>query len=192
MRRTAASLLPGPVVTVEGSGLWAVADRNGEFVIGGVQRGRYAISVASLGYVTYVGDIEVANEVMGLKIDLTPDNLEIDEVVVTAREAHGAATTVRTIGSTALEHLQMLNASDVAALLPGGKTVNPDLMTDNVFSLRGGGTDVGNASFGTAVEVDGVRLSTNSSFGDMTGASTRNIASSNVESVEVITGDAVG
>ena len=178
----------GAVVTVEGSGLWAVADRNGEFVIGGVQRGRYAISVASLGYVTYVGDIEVANEVMGLKIDLTPDNLEIDEVVVTAREAHGAATTVRTIGSTALEHLQMLNASDVAALLPGGKTVNPDLMTDNVFSLRGGGTDVGNASFGTAVEVDGVRLSTNSSFGDMSGASTRNIASSNVESVEVITG----
>ncbi|MDD3108292.1 MAG: TonB-dependent receptor, partial [Alistipes sp.] len=73
-------------------------------------------------------------------------------------------------------------------LLPGGKTVNPNLMKDNPFSLRDGGVSQGNASFGTAVEVDGVRLSTNASFGEMSGASTRNIASSNVESIEVITG----
>ena len=49
-------------------------------------------------------------------------------------------------------------------------------------------------SFGTAVEVDGVRLSNNASYSDLNsstslkGASTNSIASSNIESVEVITG----
>ncbi len=178
----------GAVVTVEGSGLWAVAGRDGYFVIEGVQRGTYTVTAVSLGYVAYVGEIGVEGDVEGLKFDLVPDNLEIEEVVVTAQEVADATATVRTIGSAALEHMQMLNASEVAALLPGGKTVSPDLMTDTRFSLRSGGSDVGNASFGTAVEVDGVRLSTNSSFGAMSGAGTRAVASANVESVEVITG----
>ena len=39
-----------------------------------------------------------------------------------------------------------------------------------------------------AVEVDGVRLSTNASLGDPTGASTRNLSATNIESVEVVTG----
>ncbi|MEG2614870.1 MAG: TonB-dependent receptor, partial [Alistipes sp.] len=116
------------------------------------------------------------------------DNLALESVVVTAKEAPNAMATSREIGGTAIDHLQMVNTSDISALLPGGKTVNPDLMNDNVFSLRDGGQGVGNASFGTAVEVDGVRLSTNASLAGMSGASTRNVASTNVESVEVVTG----
>ncbi|MCR5351494.1 MAG: TonB-dependent receptor, partial [Bacteroidales bacterium] len=60
------------------------------------------------------------------------------------------------------------------------------------FTIRAGSSESGNASFGTAVEVDGVRLSNNASFGNsansLKGVSTNNIASSNIESVEVITG----
>lgn len=104
------------------------------------------------------------------------DNLKLESVVVTAKEAPNAMATSRTIGGNAIDHLQMVNASDISALLPGGKTVNPDLMKDNVFSLRSGGSTAGNAAFGTAVEVDGVRLSTNASLGDPTGASTRNLS----------------
>ena len=116
------------------------------------------------------------------------ENLTLESVVVTAREHSDAMATARTIGGAAIDHLQMVNVSDVSSLLPGGKTVNPSLTEDNVFSLRDGGSSAGNASFGTAVEVDGVRLSTNASLGTMQGASTRNIASSNIEEVEVITG----
>ena len=64
-------------------------------------------------------------------------------------------STSRVIDKAALDHLQMVNVSDVSSLLPGGKTVNPNLMKDNVFSIRDGGVSQGNASFGTAVEVDG-------------------------------------
>ena len=100
--------------------------------------------------------------------------------MVTAKEVPNAMATSRTIGGNAIDHLQMVNASDISALLPGGKTVNPDLMKDNVFSLRSGGSTAGNAAFGTAVEVDGVRLSTNASLGDPTGASTRNLSATNM------------
>ena len=87
-----------------------------------------------------------------------------------------------------MEHLQVSNVSDISALLPGGKTKVPDLTTNNIFSLRDGGSTAGNAAFGTAVEVDGVRIGNNGSFGNMNGVDTRNITVADIESVEVITG----
>ncbi len=54
--------------------------------------------------------------------------------------------------------------------------------------MRDGGSTAGNAPFGTAVEVDGVRIGNNGSFGNMNGADTRNITVADIESVEVITG----
>ena len=50
------------------------------------------------------------------------------------------------------------------------------------------GSAAGNAAFGTALEVDGVRLSNNGSFGELAGIGTRSISVENIESVEVITG----
>ena len=170
------------------NGLWAVSDSEGRFVVRNVPRGKVSFFVSCLGYATTEVVVDVTVGMDSLKIYLPEDNLVLESVVVTAREAPDAMATSRTVGSYAIDHLQMVNASDISALLPGGKTVNPDLMDDTRFSLRDGGSTAGNASFGTAVEIDGVRLSTNASLGDMTGASTRNIASTNIESVEVITG----
>lgn len=91
-------------------------------------------------------------------------------------------------GANALNHLQMSNVTDISALLPGGKTVNPDLTSENAVSIRSGGLAIGNAAFGTALEVDGVRVGNNASFGSMSGTGTRNISTENVQSIEVITG----
>jgi len=107
---------------------------------------------------------------------------------VTAQRAKDGLGTSHTLGRDALNHLQLSNMTDVAALLPGGKTVNPDLTTENTFSLREGGSTIGNSAFGTAVEVDGVRLGNNASFGAMNGVDTRSVAVDNIESVEVMTG----
>ncbi len=175
------------VIELPKLGLWAVADQEGLFLLKGVPAGEQAVAVSSLGYVTLQTTIRVP-AAGDLHFELEEDNLEVEEVVVTATESGSALSTSRTIGSNALEHLQVLNASDIQSLLPGGKTVNPDLLEDNPLSLRDGGSSVGNAAFATAVEVDGVRLSTNSSLGEVSGASTRNIASTNIEQVEVITG----
>ena len=175
------------VVELPQLGLWAVADSKGLFHLKGVPNGTHAVSVSSLGFVTLETTIHLPTAGI-IRLELTEDNLKVDEVVVTATESSSALSTSRTIGSNALEHMQVLNASDIQSLLPGGKTVNPDLMEDNILSLRDGGESEGNAAFSTAVEVDGVRLSTNSSLGEASGASTRNIASTNIEQVEVITG----
>lgn len=176
------------VVEIPRHGLWAITDKEGRFTVRGVPRGKTTFVLSCLGYATTLVDIEVIAGMDALHLYLPEDNLALESVVVTAREAPDAMATSRTVGGNAIDHLQMVNASDISALLPGGKTVNPDLTTDNPFSLRDGGSTAGNATFGTAVEVDGVRLSTNASLGDMAGASTRNIASTNIEAVEVITG----
>ena len=176
------------VVELPQAGLWAVADGDGNFTVKDVPAGKTRFVVSSLGFVTTETEVDVRADMGRIRLYAPEDNLKLESVVVTAKEAPNAMATSRTIGGNAIDHLQMVNASDISALLPGGKTVNPNLMEDNVFSLRSGGSAAGNAAFGTAVEVDGVRLSTNASLGDPTGASTRNLSSTNIESVEVVTG----
>ena len=174
---------------------WAVADANGNFTIQNVQPGKTQISISCLGYVTDTKEITVSKDIPVYWIELAEDNLTLDSVVVTAQDNSNSATTSRTIDKAALDHIQMLNVADVSSLLPGGATRNPDLLTNQTFSIRSGSGEAGNVSFGTAVEVDGVRLSNNGSFASFTnttagvsGASVNNIASTNVESIEVITG----
>ena len=158
------------VVELPQHGLWAVADGEGRFALRGVPAGKTAFAVSCLGYATTVTEVEVRKGIGEVLLYAPEENLTLESVVVTAREHSDAMATARTIGGAAIDHLQMVNVSDVSSLLPGGKTVNPSLTEDNVFSLRDGGSSAGNASFGTAVEVDGVRLSTNASLGTMQGA----------------------
>ena len=66
--------------------------------------------------------------------------------------------------------------------------MNPSLMNDSKLTLRSGSSERGNASFGTAIEVDGVRLNNNAMMGETAGVSTRGVSASNIESVEVVPG----
>lgn len=183
-------------VMIEGTGQWAVADAKGNFTIKNVPAGKVTISVACLGYVTDTKEVNLSKDIPVYQISLNQDNLSLDGAVVTAKENDNAATTSRTIDRTALDHVQVMNVADITSLLPGGVTTNPSLVAEQVFNLRAGSAEDGNATFGTAVEVDGVRLSNNASFAgadastgtNLKGVSTNNVASSNVESVEVITG----
>ena len=168
--------------------LWAITDIDGNFVFENVQPGKYTIEVSCLGYVSVAAEIDVRKDITELSFTLHENSLALDEVVVTAEKAKDGLGTTQNIGRDALNHLQLSSTTDIAALLPGGKTVNPDLTAENAFSLREGGATNGNAAFGTAVEVDGVRLGNNASFGEMGGTDTRNVAVENIESIEVITG----
>lgn len=177
----------GALVTLGSEYLWTTTDVNGNFSLEGVLPGIYELSVSCLGYVTVVKKIEVSEDVLELTFSLHENSLALDEVVVTAQRTDDLNTS-HSLGRDALNHLQISNMTDVKALLPGGKTINPDLTVENTFSLREGGVSVGNASFGTAVEVDGVRLGNNASFGELSGVDTRSVAVENIESVEVVTG----
>lgn len=180
--------LSAVVVTAEGTDNWAVSDREGAFVLNCVERGGQRVTMSLLGYVPLSVDVDVDGDVILGDFVMQPDNLKIDEVVVTAKPVAGGMSTTHVIGRKALDHLQMNSISDVMSLLPGASTSNPDLTSESIMSIRDGGLSAGNASFGTAVEVDGVRISSNASFAEPAGVGTRGIATANVESVEVITG----
>ena len=178
----------GAVVRIGTDYLWASTDIEGEFTFENVESGKHELEASCLGYVSVLMEIDVNKDIENLEIKLHESSLALDEVIVTAQKAKDGLGTTHSLGRDALNHLQMSNMTDVAALLPGGKTVNPDLTTENSFSIREGGSSNGNSAFGTAVEVDGVRLGNNASFGEMGGVDTRSVAVENIESIEVITG----
>lgn len=178
----------GAAVRIGTDYLWTTTDTDGRFRFENVQSGEYELEVSCLGYVNYIATIDIRADISGITVTLHENSLALDEVVVTAQKAKDGLGTSHSLGRDALNHLQLSNMTDVAALLPGGKTVNPDLTTENQFSLREGGSNLGNSAFGTAVEVDGVRIGNNASFGDMKGVDTRSVAVENIESIEVITG----
>lgn len=180
--------VPGAAVRIGDDYLWAVTDIDGSFVFENVQQGEWVLEASCLGYVNASVMLKVAGDVSDISLQLHESSLALEEVVVTAQKAKDGLSTSHSLGRDALNHLQLSNTADIAALLPGGKTVNPDLTTENAFSLREGGSTIGNAAFGTAVEVDGVRLGNNASFGEMGGKDTRSVAVENIESIEVITG----
>lgn len=178
----------GAVVRLDGNYLWAVSDVDGKFSFNGVQQGEYELGVSCLGYVDETRRLSVKKDIQQLEIKLSVSSLALEGVVVTAEKSKDNINTTQKIGRNALNHLQMSNMADISALLPGGKTINPDLTTNNVLSLRDGGSVAGNAAFGTAIEVDGVRIGENASFGKMEGTGTRSISVDNIDHIEVITG----
>ena len=166
----------GAVVRLDENYLWAVTDVDGAFVMENVQQGSYTLEVSCLGYVTETRQISVRKDLTDIVIRLSLNTLALQEVVVTAEKSKDNINTTQTIGRTALDHLQMSGVDGIGALLPGGKTLNPDLTQDNSLSLRSAGSGVGNAAFSTAVEINGVRMGDNASFGEMSGVGTRSLS----------------
>ncbi len=175
-------------ILVKEGGQWAISDAQGRFGIKNVPPGRTVITIQCLGYRTEVVSVEVSPTMSPLRIALRQESLKLDEVTVLAKRKTGEATSSYTIDKTALENQQIINIGDISTLLPGGKTINPSLMNDERLALRSGSGERGNASFGTAIEVDGIRIDNNASPTETMAASTRTVGVSNVESVEIVTG----
>ena len=178
----------GAVVTLDKNYLWAVCDEDGTFVLSPAEKGTYILEASCLGYLNSKREITVNEDVSGLELTLAENSLSLKEVVVTETLSKDNINTTRRISRTALDHLQLSGVSDISALLPGGKTVNPDLTSESAFSLRSGGSPGGNAAFATAVEVNGVRMGSNAQFSGLSGAGTRGLQVENIESVEVLSG----
>ena len=119
---------------------------------------------------------------------MVQDNLKLKNVEIVAKQKHDASTTTYTIDRNALNNQQIINISDLSTLLPGGKTINSTLMSNNRLALRSYNNERGNTSFGTAVEVDGVRIDNNNAVTETLGASIRNIGTTNIERVEIVSG----
>lgn len=183
------------VVAIPEINFWATSNQKGEFILSKVPLGRHQIHCRVLGYQDTVVVVNVRENVDGLSFRLQFSTLALQEVTVTARISPKNIATTYQIDQSALQHMQLLDVGEISSLLPGGKTSRKNtLLSPSMFALRSeGGAELDNPTFGTGVEVDGVRLSTNATFPTGTnlktyGVDTRNISSSNIESVEVITG----
>ena len=175
-------------ILMKENGYWAITDADGTFRIKGLPAGKATLTIQCLGYATRQLTLNITKDIPRMRFLLKQDNLKLQEVTVTAKRKTNEATTSYTIDRTALDNQQLLNLGDIATLMPGGKSVNPTLMDDSRMALRSGSQEKGNASFGTAIEVDGMRLDNNAEVGETAGASTRTVSSSNIESVEVVSG----
>ena len=180
--------LPYATVKVLNLELWAITDEGGAFTIANVPEGATTIEITTLGYVARSISFTLSRNTDLKNIRLKEDNLSLPGVEVTARKQSTTGTTTYTLDRTTLDHSQVLSLNDIMSLLPGGQTVNSTLMNDTRLALRSSTCERGNAAFGTAIEVDGMRLDNNASMSETQSASTRNVAASNIESVEVIAG----
>lgn len=180
--------LPYAIVKVLNLELWAATDANGMFAIENVPQGPASIEVRTLGYVSRTVQFNLNRNTDLKNIQLKEENLSIPGVEVTARKRSTIGTTTYSIDRATLDHSQALSLNDIMALLPGGQTINSTLTDDSRMALRSNTGERGNAAFGTAVEIDGMRLNNNASMSETQSASTRNISTSNIESIEVISG----
>lgn len=169
---------------------WAITDADGLFTIERVPAGVVTMNVRYLGYVTYEQQLVIDKNITGLVVPLQKSNLTIDGIVVTAQKKKDNETTSYLIDRTTLQHAQIINVSSLSSLLPGGRTIGDQNLasSDTRIALRSESNEMGNASFGTAIDVDGVRLQNNSAMNEIKGVDVRNISSANIESVEIITG----
>lgn len=175
-------------VRVQNLELWAITNEAGAFTIAHVPGGETTVRVSTMGYATRTITFMLNHDTDLKNIRLKEDNLSLPDVEVTARKQSGTGTTTYTLDRNALDHSQVLSLGDIMSLMPGAQTTNATLIDDTRLALRSGTGERGNAAFGTAIEVDGVRLDNNASMSETQSASTRNVSASNIESVEVIAG----
>lgn len=198
------------VLILQPAGLYASSNERGEYEIGGIDPGRYELSIQMIGY-------ETIDTTLVLKGNLRRDfvlretSFRLDEVHVVAEASKAGSATASTISRQALDHSLSSSLTDILQFLPGVEFSNPDLTSTQSLTLRTA-SDSDMNSLGTAIIVDGAPLSNNANmegintaitgvsnpisvtgtgtYGTIpnSGIDTRAISTDNIESVEVIRG----
>lgn len=189
--------LSGATMQLVQSGLWGISGKDGEVEIRNVPRLPVAYKVSMLGYKDVEGEI-CLDEKDNVRILMEDESLSMREVVVVAQAGQGGESTTSIIGRQALDHLQATSLKDILQLLPGGVSMkNPSLTSPGQFKVRTLASD-NNATFGAAIIINGMPVSTNANMNTglglssissgNSGADLRSIATDDIESVEIIRG----
>jgi len=194
--------LGGAQVFVEGTGLGALTNPNGEFRIPGVPAGEAEIRVQLIGYSRAVRTVNVvAGETVAVNFELREQALGLDEIVVTGTaggtQRRAVGNVVERVEAAAL--MEITPTTDVSQLI-GQRT--PGVV------MLGGGNQVGTGgririrgagSMGLPndpiVYIDGVRMESDPTSGPSQrgGAAIsriNDIAPEDIESIEIIKGPA--
>lgn len=189
--------LSGATMQLVQSGLWGISGKDGEVEIRNIPRLPVAYKVSMLGYKDVEGEICLDGK-DNVRILMEEESLSMREVVVVAQAGQGGESTTSIIGRQALDHLQATSLKDILQLLPGGVSMkNPSLTSPGQFKVRTLASD-DNATFGAAIIINGMPVSTNANMNTglglssissgNSGADLRSIATDDIESVEIIRG----
>ncbi len=198
----------GIVVAIVDLNKWAITPDEGTFKLENVPAGKVTVSFKRLGLKEVNVDLDLKpGETKELNIVVPYLSLEVEEVVITAKENPNRMSSSSTIGLQAIEHIQASSLGDIMQLLPGQVATNPDLNQSNQATLRSNSSDnEGNSvsAQGTAIIMDGAPLSNNANlqvtntaeigaagyFSTVSGGGVdlRQISADNIESVEIIRG----
>lgn len=175
---------------------WTTTNDKGHYELHNISLGNYTISTQCLGMQNLEKQITISKpNDYKLDINLTPISFSMEEVVILSKESRESGSS-SLIQKTAIEHLQPSSLKDVLQLLPGKLSVNPNLSKEANINIRDIADDA-NSSFGTSVIVDGAPINNNSEIKTTNTANApintrsidvRQIATNNIESVEVIRG----
>ncbi len=156
-------ILPGVSVVLEETDQGDATDANGEFEISNVDEGTYQLIATFVGYDRYEEEVDVGAQDVELDIEIQPEVIGLDDVVVTAfgierdRRALGYGTTG--IDSEAMERSL---ETDVMRSLDGNL---PGVNVDVMGGVTGSGTDMNVRGFSSITGsndplfiVDGVRF----------------------------------
>ncbi|HWS00255.1 MAG TPA: TonB-dependent receptor, partial [Prolixibacteraceae bacterium] len=186
------------------------SNMDGEFVLDKIPPGNYTLQASCLGFQPYEVPITVNRDISGYKLLLNQMTLGLQEVVIVAKENTSMSSSSK-IESAALDHVQPTSLGDVMQLVPGQITLNPDMSRSNQITIRDINTSHNesrdnpdpNSAMGTAIIIDGTPVNNDANMqtlntaggGTAQGYSTagqgvdlRQIATDNIESVEVIRG----
>ncbi|MFV0554402.1 MAG: carboxypeptidase-like regulatory domain-containing protein [Mangrovibacterium sp.] len=183
-------------ITTPDKTLWTMSDENGHFHFNALPKGKNDLEISCLGYakmhIAIIGDKTTTNDTV---FWLQRDNLALSEVLILAEKNDKNIETSFTIDRNAINQTQAVDLSSLLSLMPGEQSsLSQNMSSAKRIAIRSeSSSELDNATFGTAIEVDGVRLSNNSAFAvssmkGVEGIDTRNIGVSNIESVEIVTG----
>ncbi len=189
---------------------WTTSDVQGFFTFDKIPSGNYTIQAVCLGYEPFEKMVKINTQMADFNIEMVESTLALEEVVVVAKEKTSLSSSSK-IESAALNHVQPNSLADIMQLVPGQITLNPDMSKTNQITLRDINSAMGDSrsnpdntsAMGTAIIVDGTPVNNDANMqtlntvsgGTAQGYSTagqgvdlRQIATDNIESVEVIRG----
>jgi len=161
--------VPYATVQLQGTGMGATTDEDGNYTISHVAAGTYTLQVTYVGYATYAQQVIVASSALTVNISLKPDYQNLSEVVVVGygtKQIKDLTGSVSSVGSD-----QFLNGNiQTPEALIAGKVAGVTVTSNSGMPGAGstirirGGTSL-NASNDPLIVIDGVPVDNNSIAG---------------------------
>lgn len=154
------SPLYGANVFLTGTALGAATDRDGSFWIPNIPVGSYDVRISYIGYKTKVLTVRIGLEASVLDVALSPDVVEMEEVLVTAQIKGQVAainqqitsnTIVNIVSEERIQELPDVNAAEAIGRLPGVSLIRSGGEANKVI-LRG------LADKFSTVTIDGIKI----------------------------------